>query len=496
MKETTFITFFPKCKLLVLLPWCIGTLLFSGLLSAHAETTTSASQAPKAKGALEAAPQGVGQVSVSGRPLTSSSQSLPVSPPIRGVVLDSSGKPRANVQVLPLPYGGKPVVTDAAGHFEMPGPDQRREIFRLIARDEEHNLAASLDLPEKITGTVTITLQPGVTLKGRVLDHDGHPIKGAAVQPEISSITAGPTKVAGFGLSAFQPSDGEGRFEIKALPIQQEYNVGVSAKGYGPKRAEAGLMTEAGERKLKDIVLLTADWSVSGIVRDDRDQPMAGVRVQASGQIQPIVNAKTDTSGRFTVKGLCMGPVSLVAMAPQKIWSWANDECLAGDRDVELFLEKKRPSPKMPQKDPAPLLGKKVPDLKDLNIPENPADFQGRRILVCFFKINDPNSRNALRSLDALAGEFARKKIAVVCVEIWERNEAQLRRWFTRNGIKFPVGMLHDAWNEAPEQRVIYRWALGGQVPWLILTDTDHIVRAEGFQMPDINKAFLAAGIK
>jgi hypothetical protein len=83
---------------------------------------------------------------------------------------------------------------------------------------------------------------------------------------------------------------------------------------------------------------------------------------------------------------------------------------------------------------------------------------------------------------------LAKKNVVIVAAEIWPRNEKQFRRWLAKNNVKFPVSILQDPLQQKPEQRTIYRWGNQEQFPWLILTDSQHIVTAEGFDLKELDE--------
>ena len=50
-----------------------------------------------------------------------------------------------------------------------------------------------------------------------------------------------------------------------------------------------------------------------------------------------------------------------------------------------------------------------------------------------------------------------------------------------RKGITLPVGMIQD-----DEEKTRFNWGIRS-LPWLILTDKEHIVRAEGFNINELD---------
>lgn len=139
---------------------------------------------------------------------------------ISGVVRDELGRPMVGALVLPMPHGGHPIKTNAPGKFEIPGPSEKRLILSLLARDPNRNLATAIE-PGDHSKPVDIILTPCVTLTGSVTDPQGKPIYGEDVHPSVRISHYR----AGFGFTAWPPTDSDGRYEIKALPTGYEYNI-------------------------------------------------------------------------------------------------------------------------------------------------------------------------------------------------------------------------------------------------------------------------------
>ena len=170
---------------------------------------------------------------------------------IHGVVYNEGGKPVAGALVLPLPYGGYPVESDVNGKFELMGPSEDRVIFTLFARDLKHNIAAAVELGD-CNKPVEITLIGGITLSGRVTNPQGKPIAGVHISPVVYR----KNWTAAFGFTVFQPTDINGFYEIKALPVGQDYELPVrSFLKYGGSKVRLGLLEQPGRKEIADIIL-------------------------------------------------------------------------------------------------------------------------------------------------------------------------------------------------------------------------------------------------
>jgi hypothetical protein len=130
---------------------------------------------------------------------------------------------------------------------------------------------------------------------------------------------------------------------------------------------------------------------------------------------------------------------------------------------------------------PLSLVGKTVPDFKDLNLPPLPADTDNKVILVCFFDTNQRPSRNCILQLSKRAQELKTKNVSVTAVQASKVDKNNLDEWVKNNDIPFPVGMI-----QGDEEKAHLIWGIKS-LPWLILTDRSHVIRAEGFTLDNLD---------
>jgi len=130
---------------------------------------------------------------------------------------------------------------------------------------------------------------------------------------------------------------------------------------------------------------------------------------------------------------------------------------------------------------PPLLVGKPLPKVKDLKIDLLPANTVGKMILVCFLDIEQRPSRNCLRQLNARAQELKAKGIAIVAVHASEIDENNLDEWRREHNLSFPFGMV-----QGDEDKAVSAWGVYS-LPWLILTDSRHVVAAEGFGLGELD---------
>ena len=237
-----------------------------------------------------------------------------LAPRLAGTVKDATGQPATNVWVNLFPRSRAEQRTDRRGRFDLaldgpPAPPIAGQKDFLIARDEARDLAASLEVAmDHPSAGLDITLQPGVTVAGRVNREKGGAISNAVVRL-IFERRGG---IVDFGVS--RVTDSEGLFEIPGLPPGWRFQIEVSAKGHGTLLRALGA-PEPGIRRLETdpIDLPAADEQVAGVVLDEAGKPAAKSSVYLSGPGQPQASTVADDAGRFLFPEVCSGPLQLSA---------------------------------------------------------------------------------------------------------------------------------------------------------------------------------------
>jgi len=200
--------------------------------------------------------------------------------------------------------------------------------------------------PMRAHATERIVLAPAGSVSGRVVGHDGKLIGRARIQLIMGS--------NGYMGMIDRPTvaDARGRFTIGLLPVGPKYKLLAAADGYGDEEREF-TFKRPGALTIKDVVLELADKVVAGVVVDANGQPVAGAKVSARGRSMgmgwsTLKSAATDAAGRFEIKGLCKGEVSL---SVRKDDHSGYDSVKAGDTNVKIVVRKEfdapttRPSP-------------------------------------------------------------------------------------------------------------------------------------------------------
>jgi len=392
---------------------------------------------------------------------------------ITGIVRDEQGKPVPSAIIATCPPIGKETLTNAKGAFtlKLRGPSgsmgsmRREEITYLLARQKDRNLAVAMELDPSMDA-VDVTLAPGVILSGKVVDIEGKGIPNAEL-----SLTFWTSSI-GYRNNEVVEIDDAGHYEIKALPTGQRYSVNASADGYGSRYVQVN--TGDGRMEAEPLVLSVANLPASGIVVDDFDQPLSGFRIYAYGNGQPSRETFTDTKGRFTIENVCPGRLSIQANSD-------SGSAEGGATNIKIVVyELDQRGRRMPRQ-PSSLVGKVLPDLQEFGIDALPDDLTGKRILVCFWDMNQRPSRHCMTQLAQKIEPLKQKSVIVVALQASETDRNALDEWTKKYNVPFSAIVEGDA------KKIRFDWGVKS-LPWLILTDQKHIVEANGFSLAELDE--------
>jgi protocatechuate 3,4-dioxygenase beta subunit len=388
-------------------------------------------------------------------------------PKIAGVVRDASGKAVPDLQVFVFPNWGQNAggaKTDAKGHYEMAWEPQRLGpsggAFCLMARDVERNLATAQDIEESTT-TLDLRMEPGLIVAGRVEDVNGKPLSNATVRVYLWSGNSG----SQFDEKPIR-TDSQGRFEITAMPPGRKYSLDATAKGYGSANQNIQEDADTNRVELEPCVLRVADRKLAGEVVDTDEKPVARANVFMYGQGQPNGSVRTDDKGRFKFDEVCEGSVQVSASSQR---AYGNARAEAGDTNVVIRLGVNqsysvRETPKRTS-----LKGKPLPDLATVELGGDAAP-AGKPVLLCLFDIEQRPSRRFVKQLAEQHDALREKGLTVLGLQA-----------AVTTAVPFPLGRLAEKADKT-------KWASEVEsFPWLILTDRNRRVTAEGFALEELD---------
>ncbi len=383
-------------------------------------------------------------------------------PRLTGIVLDTGGQPVSGALV-----NNGAASTDAGGQFEVRVPaDSLAE--KWIIRHLQRNLAAVVDIQHD-GQPAQITLKPALIVAGRITDPKGAGIPAArmALHARIPQVSLP------YGQEFL--TDSQGRYEMTAVAPGQdgvEYRLSVNASGYGTRQFRPiSIRGKPGTRvSLDPIILEPAEESISGVVVDAQGRPAGGLPIFAQGPNQPTRITATDSEGRFLVRRVCNGPVKIQAGSSNRREETGSVQAEGGDQEVKIILGQEGFHLRY-----ASLKGKPLPDTGDLDLEPASASREGKRILVCFFDLQQRPSRNAVVELARQTGPLTQRGIILVGVQAARMERTEIEKWMADNRVSFPVGMIRT-----DEEKTRRTWGVRS-LPWLILADRTHAVVAEGF---------------
>jgi len=400
---------------------------------------------------------------------------------IRGVVRDEKGELVSNAIVSTRLGMSENTITNTEGRFTLKCKPKntlrpREDTTYLIVRHKERNLAATVEFDDDNAETFDIRLNPGVIFSGKVIDIEGKGIPDADLFVTF--------RVSHFGIGGREVTniDAQGNYEIRAVPSGHKFSVSASAEGYGEQYVQAHTAEAVdGRIELDPLVLAIANLSISGVAVDVDDKPVADARISCYGEGQPSRRTQTNEDGRFTLKHVCAGRIVIRAQKGGQTRLRGYLETEGGATDIRIVVAELDASGRPVPKQPPSLVGKSLPDLNSINTDFIPEQVKGKMILVCFWDMEQRPSRNCIRELAKRAGELKEKGVTVVAIQASKVDENKLNEWIEKYDITFQVGML-----QGDVEKTRFDWGVRS-LPWLILTDRKHVVRAEDFGVNELN---------
>ena len=387
-------------------------------------------------------------------------------PCVSGLVIDESGEPVSEAIVRIYPEGDE-TLTNSLGEFQV-GYEAREGEKRLIARHIQRNLAAVVRI-ETESKEARITLQPALSITGQVTDPNGIGIP--ATRFGLSVLIANCLSDLGTEVLA----DAQGSYGMDSLPPPEgifEYRFSVNAAGYGPKTYQS--VSIAGEPgtpiRMETIVLQPADQSISGVVLDSKGKSAARIPIFLHGKGQPDRDTATDVNGLFVIRRICKGPLRLQASFDSEPDGAGFLNAEGGDRNVKIILGQTSTHTRF-----VSLVGQALPDITALNLNLDSNQILDQKILLCFCDMTQRPSRHYVEELVKKAEELKGKGVVVALVQAEPTEQKDLDEWIAKYQIPFAVGVLKDQ-----SGKTKFAWGVKA-LPWLILTDKQHVVQAEGF---------------
>jgi protocatechuate 3,4-dioxygenase beta subunit len=254
------------------------------------------------------------------------------------VVEDKTGKPVPRAKLLLKGNSFARLVRTAPdGTYALKGVPP--ETYRLAVDEARHVpwVQPALALAPGESKKLDIALTPGASLAGKVVDENGTPVaaaRGTLTRGGENGI-AGLRRMlrAGAEITAFRTRP-DGTFTASRLAPGDNQRLFVSHADF-ERATVAGLSLPAGGTKGGVTVVLKRGATITGVVKDASDQPLADVEVQvdpsmnfrggAGGVAMTVTRlggassrpkAKTGADGTFAIRGISVGEYALVLKKP------------------------------------------------------------------------------------------------------------------------------------------------------------------------------------
>jgi len=126
-------------------------------------------------------------------------------------------------------------------------------------------------------------------------------------------------------------------------------------------------------------------------------------------------------------------------------------------------------------------VSKPLPKFEGIKLNLSAEQTHEKAILLCFFDMDQRPSRNCIRQLIQKASALKEKGVSIIAIQASKVDKDTLNEWVKEQDISLTVGMV-----QGDEEEIRFAWGVRA-LPWLILTDKQHVVRAEGFTPAELD---------
>jgi len=158
---------------------------------------------------------------------------------------------------------------------------------------------------------------------------------------------------------------------------------------------------------------------------------------------------------------------------PYQYWITFSNVSLQAGQKTQARVDIKQPG--------ALLKGNALPGFDNIELDFAAEDNEDRRLLICFFDMNQRPSRRCVSEMAKIAGQLKKKGISIIAIQATKIRRDKLDEWTKYNDITFPVGMI-----EENIEKTRFTWGVR-LLPWLILTDRRHLMVDTGFGLSELD---------
>jgi thiol-disulfide isomerase/thioredoxin len=390
---------------------------------------------------------------------------------IAGIVKNERGEPVPNAVVDVAFEGSDPgldllqVTADSGGRFSVVKPSQA-EAATIYAHTA--TLGSSAPVVTKTSDEISVTIKAHqlASASGSVLDPAGKTISGANIAVYMS--------VGNHGNQIVKLSSGpDGRFLIKDLFPACEYNVWITAPGFGEARVDQLTPLPGEAVDLKQFHLPRADSFLAGIVKDEQGVVVPGATVGTMDlSIFPVT---TDGNGKFQFNGI---PKGAHRMYVERGRLHADFELVAGKKGQVVVLSS-HPELGLPvvtsdAQEPAPILkiGSPALELETstwLNSkPLKLGSLRGKIVVLDFWGIWCGPCVKALPGVEKLARKFG-GQVVVIGIHDSTGVASKMAAFAKTKGLTYALTIDRKTLTQTPGVTAL-KYHVGG-FPFLIIID-------------------------
>jgi hypothetical protein len=143
-------------------------------------------------------------------------------------------------------------------------------------------------------------------------------------------------------------------------------------------------------------------------------------------------------------------------------------------RSGELIIYK-------PQRKWPSLVDKSLPSFDGIDLSSSIPQ-KGNNLIICFIDMEQRPSRHTVEELVSKSDSLTKENIGVIIVQASNMETDVLKAWRDKMNISFNLGTISG---DADQIRL--HWGVKS-LPWLIMTDKNHVVTAEGFSINELDE--------
>ena len=241
---------------------------------------------------------------------------------LRGVVVDAGGRPAAGAEVVAASrsWDGEPpavigrTLTDDQGRFAIEpagGSWGPATLWAIRPGSVAASCPVGRGSAKGPTFRLTLTRPPGASF--RVVDPEGRPVAGATILPRRVAREASEVPEA-VGRLALATTDRDGRATLEVFLSEELLEVEVVAAGFGLQVRQFGRPGGLAGAGPKSITLRPVGRVAGRAIAED-GRGVGGLRVLVVSADSGRPEAVTDASGRFEVKEIAAGSITVRALA-------------------------------------------------------------------------------------------------------------------------------------------------------------------------------------